>query len=94
MAEIAAKKEAEESKRLEKIKKKEEAEAKKRAEANKTMVAPDQLFRTAEYTAWDANGIPTVDKNGEEIKKSQSKKLAKLMEVHKKKYEKWQALQS
>ncbi|KAF2357893.1 Cysteine-tRNA ligase [Trinorchestia longiramus] len=88
--EIAAKKAAEEEKKLEKQKKKEAAEAKAAQEKSKVLERPEDMFRTAEYSAWDAaTGIPTHDAKGEEITKSQTKKLAKLQEAHRKKYEKW-----
>jgi hypothetical protein len=51
---------------------------------------PEEMFYTAEYSAWDATtGIPTHNAKGEEITKSQSKKLAKLQEAYGKKYDKW-----
>lgn len=92
--EIQAKKAAEEAKRIEKQKKKEAAEAKLAQEKSKHMESPEQLYRTAEYSAWDATtGIPTHDASGEEITKSQVKKLTKLQEAYRKKYDKWRAQQ-
>ena len=91
MQEIKAKKDQEVAKRLEKEKKKAEQAAK---QANKEdMKDPIDMFRTSEYSQWDANGIPTHDKENKEITKSQTKKLTKLMETQKKKYEKWLAQQ-
>lgn len=35
------------------------------------------MFRNAEYTAWDEQGIPTRDAQGTELTKSRRKKLTK-----------------
>ena len=96
MAEIRAKKEQEEVKRQEKARKKAEQEAKQKQQKQEQATPPKdpkEMFHTSEYTKWDANGIPTFDAEGKEITKSQSKKLIKLMEAHKKKFEKWQQQQ-
>lgn len=91
MAEIKAKKEQEEVRRQEKAKKKAEQEAKQqKQEPAAPPKDPKEMFCTPEYSQWDANGLPTHDAEGKEITKSQSKKLAKLMEAQKKKFEKWQ----
>lgn len=91
MQEIKAKKEQEIARKQEKEKKKAEQAAK---QASKEAVKdPIDMFQTPEYTQWDANGIPTHDKDGNEITKSQTKKLTKQMEAQKKKYEKWLAQQ-
>lgn len=88
MQEIQTKKDQEESRRQEKTKKKAEQMAK---EPRETPKDPKDMYRTPEYSQWDASGIPTHDKDGKEITKSQSKKLSKLMEAQRKKFEKWQA---
>lgn len=48
-----------------------------------------EMFRTSEFSAWDEDGIPTKDAQGEEINKSRSKKLRKDWERQKKKHEAW-----
>jgi cysteinyl-tRNA synthetase len=48
-----------------------------------------EMFRTPEYAAWDDDGIPTKDSQGEEVTKSKRKKLAKDWERQKKLHEKW-----
>ncbi|KAJ3000963.1 hypothetical protein HDV02_000032 [Globomyces sp. JEL0801] len=54
------------------------AEAAKRAERlAKGKTPPSELFKTAEYSAWDEQGLPTKDKEGVEITKSKRKKLEK-----------------
>ena len=93
MKEIEAKKLSEEAKKLEKQKKKDEAAAKAAAKASEVVVDPKEMFKTAEYTEWNEAGIPTKDKEGKEITKSQLKKLTKQFEAQKKKYEKWKSSQ-
>lgn len=52
-----------------------EEEAKKAAKAS---VVPQDMFKdTSLYSEWDAEGIPTKDKDGKEITKSMSKRLKK-----------------
>ncbi|KAI9885013.1 MAG: WD repeat-containing protein 70 [Watsoniomyces obsoletus] len=48
-----------------------------------------EMFRTNEYSAWDEDGIPTKDAQGEDITKSRSKKLRKDWDRQKKKHETW-----
>ena len=47
------------------------------------------MFRTSEYSAWNEDGIPTKDKQGEELTKSKIKKLTKDWERQKKLHEAW-----
>ena len=53
-------------------------------------IPPQEYFKQAPhdvlYKEYDADGIPTVDKDGEPISKSQSKKLKKEWEKQKKLY--------
>ncbi|KAI9850305.1 MAG: hypothetical protein M1838_005865 [Thelocarpon superellum] len=51
------------------------------------------MFRTAEYRAWDDDGIPTQDAQGVEITKSRSKKLRKDWDRQKRLHEAWLAAQ-
>ena len=55
------------------------AEQKRRDKLEKGRMAPQDMFKTAdgEYSAWDENGVPTVDKEGNEVAKSRRKKLQK-----------------
>jgi len=48
-----------------------------------------EMFRTTEYSAWDDDGLPTKDSQGEEVTKSKRKKLTKDWERQKKLHEKW-----
>ena len=47
------------------------------------------MFQTDEYSAWDSEGFPLKDKEGEEITKSKRKKLTKDWERQKKAHEIW-----
>ena len=54
------------------------AQAQKKAERlEQGRVAPTVMFKTAEYSAWDEKGIPTLDSEGNEVSKSKRKKLEK-----------------
>jgi cysteinyl-tRNA synthetase len=74
-----------------------EAKAKREAEeaekkallAEKAKVSPEDLFRTEEYNEWDEQGVPTREKNGEEVTKSKKKKLVKEWEKQKKMHQEW-----
>ena len=51
---------------------------------------PEQLFRVeSKYSEWDEKGIPTKDCEGNELSKSQLKKLTKIYESHCKRHAKW-----
>ena len=52
-----------------------------------------QMFRTSEYTEWDADGLPTKDTEGKQVSKSRSKKLRKEWERQKKFHEAYLASQ-
>lgn len=74
----AAQAAAEEVKRLEKL--------------AKGKLSPSEMFKVdAEYTAWDAEGLPTHDKEGVEVAKSKLKKLKKEFDVQGKLHSAWLA---
>ncbi|KAB8360560.1 hypothetical protein FH972_024300 [Carpinus fangiana] len=50
---------------------------------------PEDMFRTAEYSAWDDKGIPTKDAKGENVAKSKGKKLNKEWIAQSKLHEEW-----
>ncbi|XP_063688548.1 cysteine--tRNA ligase, cytoplasmic-like isoform X1 [Bolinopsis microptera] len=56
--------------------------AKEKLEKGK--VPPLEMFRTAQYSAWDDQGFPTHDAKGVEVPKSQQKKLKKLQAAQEK----------
>jgi cysteinyl-tRNA synthetase len=68
--------------------KREREEAEKKAKlAEQAKIDPKDMFKTDEYSAWDADGMPTKDAKGEEVTKGKSKKLRKEWEKQKKLYE-------
>ncbi|TPX18199.1 uncharacterized protein E0L32_002708 [Thyridium curvatum] len=80
---------------------KREAKAKREAEEaerrrlleEKARLSHLDMFRTAEFSEWDENGLPTKDAKGEEVAKSKKKKLVKDWERQKKLHEEWKAKQ-
>ena len=55
-------------------------------------VSPSDLFRlyyADDYGSFDDEGLPITTSKGEEMSKSQIKKLKKLVKAHNKKHEKW-----
>ncbi|EDO19065.1 hypothetical protein Kpol_2000p30 [Vanderwaltozyma polyspora DSM 70294] len=77
----------------EKLKKKLEQQKLKEAKENERMekakVSPQEMFKTSEYTEWDEQGLPTKDKDGNEVTKSMTKKLKKQWEQQKKLHEEY-----
>lgn len=67
------------------------ANAKKEEERQAKMrVNPADMFRDENlYSAWDEQGMPTVDKAGEEVSKSMRKKLAKQYAQQEKLYQEY-----
>lgn len=65
--------------------------AKKDAEKlSKAKISPTEIFKSdPKYTGYqfDDEGYPTIDPKGEPVNKSQKKKLTKVMEAHKRKYQ-------
>lgn len=64
------------------------AEQKRLERLEKGRVAPEDMFRTDEFSEWDDAGLPTKDREGNEVNKSRSKKLAKEFAAQKKCVEK------
>ncbi|KKZ61000.1 cysteinyl-tRNA synthetase [[Emmonsia] crescens] len=77
--------------RLEKQRAKEEQRQKEFEKLEKGKCSPFEMFRTKEFSAWDADGLPTKDSSGNDIAKSRSKKLRKDLERQKKLHEMWLA---
>lgn len=76
---------------------KEAAKAKKEAEdrerLEKGKLSHLEMFKTKEFTAWDAEGLPTKDAEGNEVTKSRSKTLKKQWTNQKKLHEAYLAAQ-
>lgn len=85
---LAARKEKE-NKERQRHKVKEDAAKEAAEKAQQGKLSHREMFRTAEYSAWDDDGIPTKDNQGEEVTKSKRKKLAKDWDRQKKLHEKW-----
>ena len=65
-------------------------EAEKQAKlAAQAKINPLDMFRTAEYSAWDAEGLPVKDKEGKELSKGASKKVKKEWEKQKKLFDEY-----
>lgn len=61
------------------------AEAKRLERLEKGRTPPTELFRSSpDYSAWDEQGIPTLDKEGVEVPKSRKKKCQKEWDAQKK----------
>merc|ERR1739848_551674 len=83
-------KQAEERKRAEKEKKKAIDDAKKAEREQQMKVNPMEMFKDPKkYSKYDEKGIPTHDVKGEELSKSQIKKLQKVYADQEKKYKKY-----
>lgn len=87
--ELRAAKAEQEAKEVQKLKAKEEREKEAAAKADKGRLSHLEMFRTAEYSAWDEEGLPMKDATGEEITKSKGKKLRKDWDRQKKLHEAW-----
>ena len=87
--ELRATKEQEQAKERKKQEDKEKREKEAAAKVEKGRLSPKEMFRSPEFSAWDDNGLPTKDKEGEEITKSRRKKLQKDWERQKKLHEAW-----
>jgi cysteinyl-tRNA synthetase len=77
-----------------KEKAKRDAEAAEKERLEKGKLSHLEMFRTSEFSAWDADGLPTADAEGKEVAKSRSKKLRKDWERQKKLHEAWSAQQA
>lgn len=84
----AEKKQREEEKLKKKLEQQKIKEAKEKERQEKAKVSPLEMFKeTTLYSAWDEQGLPTKDKDGNDITKSMTKKLKKQWEQQKKLYE-------
>ena len=85
---LAARQEKEEKER-QKQKAKEDSQKEAATKADQGRQNHMDMFRTPEYSAWDEDGVPIKDADGEELPKSRIKKLKKDWERQKKLHEKW-----
>ena len=87
--ELRAIKEQEQTRERKRQEDKEKREKEAAAKAEKGRLSHKEMFRSLEFSAWDDDGLPTRDKEGEEITKSRKKKLQKDWERQKKLHEAW-----
>merc|ERR1712150_120773 len=96
MKEKEEKRIAEEKKKEEKEKKKAIEKAKQEELEAKKKTPPTEMFKTKEYegkfSKFDEKGMPTHDAKGEEMPKSQLKKLQKLFQAQEKRYNEYMAI--
>lgn len=59
--------------------------------AEKAKQSPLNMFRNDKFSAWDAEGLPTLDKEGKEVPKSALKKMKKEWDRQKKANDEWKA---
>jgi cysteinyl-tRNA synthetase len=60
-------------------------EAEKKAKlAAQAKINPADMFRSDEWSAWDADGVPTKDREGKDVSKGASKKMRKEWEKQRK----------
>ncbi|MCJ1387057.1 hypothetical protein MMC17_010186 [Xylographa soralifera] len=85
---LAARQEKEEKDR-QKQKAKEDSQKETAAKVDQGRQSHMDMFRTPEYSAWDEDGVPVKDIDGEELPKSRVKKLKKDWERQKKLHERW-----
>ncbi|KAL3233884.1 Adenylate cyclase [Nakaseomyces bracarensis] len=83
----AEKLQKEEEKRQKKLEQQKQKEAKENERKEKAKISPLEMFKTEQYSAWDEQGLPTKDKDGNEVTKSMTKKLKKQWEQQKKLHE-------
>lgn len=89
LKEMQEKLSAEEKKRQQKEQAKKVKEAAEAARDAQKRIPPSQLFvnETDKYSKFNENGLPTHDVEGKELTKSAMKKLQKLYDAQKKKYD-------
>jgi cysteinyl-tRNA synthetase len=85
----AAKERAAEEKRLTRERRLAEEAVKTAAAAEKAKTPPQDMFKTDEFSAWDANVVPTKLKGGDDVPKRRRKKLEKDWKAQKVAHEKW-----
>ena len=91
--ELRATKEQEQSRERTRQEGKEKRDKDAAAKLEKGRLSHKEMFRLPEFSAWDDDGLPTKDKEGEEITKSRKKKLQKDWERQKKSHEAWEEAQ-
>ena len=91
--ELRATKEQEQARERKRQEDKEKRDKEAAAKAEKGRLSHTEMFRSPEFSAWDDDGLPTRDKDGEEVTKSRRKKLQKDWDRQKKLHEAWMEAQ-
>ena len=86
---LRATKEQEQAKERKKQEEKKKREKEAAAKLEKGCLSHKEMFRIPDFSAWDDDGLPTKDREGEEITKSKKKKLQKDWERQKRLHEAW-----
>ncbi|KAF2269411.1 hypothetical protein CC78DRAFT_529201 [Lojkania enalia] len=87
---VREQKEANERQKREAKERREREEAEKKARlAAQAKISPKDIFRTAEFSAWDEDGMPTKDAKGEDVPKSKTKRMRKEWEKQRKLHEEY-----
>jgi len=90
--------EVEERRKEEKERKRREAEERKAAAEAQKRISPQEMFQVGEFqgkfSKYNEQGLPTHDASGEEVAKAKLKKLQKLYDSQKKKYDEYLKSQS
>lgn len=93
LKERETKRQQEFEKQAEKERKRAEAAAAQAAKDAQKKIPPTEMFlgEVDKYSKFDAQGLPTHDKDGKEISKGQLKKLQKLQQAQEKKFQEYLA---
>lgn len=78
------KEQREQEKQAKKLAQQKLKEQQEKEKLEKSKIPPSELFKTSEYSEWDEAGLPTKDKEGNEVTKSARKKLQKQYDQQKK----------
>ena len=73
---------------------KQERERQEKEKLEQGRLNPKDMFKTAEFIEWDADGFPVKDTEGKSLPKSKEKKLRKMWDRQAKMHEAWNAAQS
>lgn len=90
--ELRATREEKEARERQKLAAKAEREREAALKAQKGRLSHLEMYKTADYSAWDTDGLPINDARGEKIKNSKAKKLKKDWDRQKRLHEAWLAM--
>ena len=92
-AELRAVREEREARAAAKLTAKGAREKAKKEQLEQGKLAPRDMFKTEDYSEWDAEGFPIKEKNGEALSKNREKKLRKMWDKQGKLHDAWLAAQ-